>query len=227
MALNGQGVSAPALNSQEFLAGTTDEQIARHHRAAAFPAPRCPRGGTNTEEPSPTNRSRRSWRTSARGRRRRRAVPTGARRPGPPVGRHEAAGLAVAVAIGGLLLAACSGGGLGASARPSRSSRTTRQAAGPHRRPQWGFERSRLNTVHGRLGRDLRHPRCSSTCPSLLPRGPGHLHRHERLRPRSTSSWCSRPTRMAADFPIVGFEGEPNRIDEDAKGVRTSGRPAT
>ena len=28
---------------------------------------------------------------------------------------------------------------------------------------------------------------------------------------------------MAADFPIVGFEGEPNRFDEDAKGITNVG----
>ena len=33
------------------------------------------------------------------------------------------------------------------------------------------------------------------------------------------SSSSSRRRRQRADFPIVSFEGESNRIDEDAKGV--------
>ena len=66
-------------------------------------------------------------------------------------------------------------------------------------------------------------PICSSTCPS-------------RTRPEGKVTFIItnqgaedhefvvlQTDTMAADFPIVGFEGEPNRFDEDAKGITNVG----
>ena len=56
----GEGVSAPALNSQQFLQNVERQADARTSSRAASRARRCPRGGTSTAVRSPRSRSKRS-----------------------------------------------------------------------------------------------------------------------------------------------------------------------
>ena len=79
--------------------------------AAAFRARRCRPGGTSTGGRSPTSRSPRWSRTSAPGRRRRRAAPIGERRPAPVQEPEVIHRTAVVAALAGMLLAACSSAG--------------------------------------------------------------------------------------------------------------------
>ena len=67
-------------------------------------------------------------------------------------------------------------------------------------------------------------PTCSSTVPAVRPEGKVTFiitnqgaEDHEFVVLQTDT--------MAADFPIVGFEGEPNRFDEDAKGITNVGEP--
>ena len=76
---------------------------------------------------------------------------------------------------------------------------------------------------HRQPVRHLAHPDVDHAVPVLRPGRQGELPDHQR-RHRWTTRWsCSRTDQPADSFPITGFEGEPNRFDEDAKGLTNVG----
>ncbi len=129
--------------------------------------------------------------------------------------------LAAAVAIGGLLLAACSGAGLGASGKTVAFIPNYKAGGGTASATPQGYTSADQPITVG-LGEtdathmfiDLSQPYApEGKVPFIVANSGTETHEFVVLRTDSP----------AASFPIVSFEGEPNRIDEDAKGVTNVG----
>ena len=75
----------------------------------------------------------------------------------------------------------------------------------------------------GLLGRDRRHPHVRRPVAVLRARGQGLVHHHEPRSTSITSSSRCRPTRPPRISPSPGSRSEPDRFDEDAMGLATSG----
>ena len=129
--------------------------------------------------------------------------------------------LAVAVAIGGLLLAACSGAGPGASGKTVAFIPNYKAGGGTAAATPQGYSSADQPITVG-LGEtdathmfiDLSRPYATQGPVSFIVTNSG-TETHEFVVLRTDSP--------AGSFPIVSFEGEPNRIDEDAKGVTNVG----
>ena len=214
----GEGITAPALNSQEFLASVTDQQIAGIIEGGV-PGSEMPAWLADYGARSPSSRSKRSSRTSVRGSRRRRAG-----RIGEPRKEAEAA-MGGRVRILGaawvlLVLTGCLQSGAGGNTvamipgyQGSSTSVATAQPLGYP--PTSNVIRATLaDTSSTQMSITLSQDYAPAGKVTFLITNAGTMG-HEMV--------VLKTDQPADSFKITGFEGEPDRFNEDAKGLTNVG----